>query len=66
MVSILYDMLADLWCLPFVISSSLQKSGADDTTDDADAFGFIHYMIQTDWNLIWSNKYLDYMCGGEE
>ena len=29
-------------------------------------FGFIHYMIQTDWNLIWYNKYLDYMGGGEE
>ena len=45
--SILYDMLVDLWCLPFIISSSLQKSGADDTTDGADAF-WLHPLYDTD------------------
>ena len=47
MESILSDMLVGLCCLPFVISSLLQKSGADDTADGADAFWF-HPLYDTD------------------
>ena len=43
----IYDMLVDLWCLPFVISSSLQESEADDTADGADAF-WLHPLYDTD------------------